>query len=82
MTTLAAHVQAIIADELGVDLDEVTRDARLGEQLGADSADRIHLTMRLEEEFGLDIPEDDAEDLLRVGQVIDYITARTGPAIA
>lgn len=82
METLEHRVRTIIADELGVDLAEVTDDARLGEQLGADSLDAIELTLRLEDEFGIEITDADAEQLVRVRQVIDYLAKRTGTAAA
>lgn len=76
--SITDQVKAIIAGELDIDIEEITDDARLGEQLGADSADAIHLTMALEEAFGIEIPDSDAEQLIRVGDVVRYITQRAG----
>jgi acyl carrier protein len=68
-------------EQLGVDREDVTRDARLGEQLGADSLDAVQLTIELEEAFGIEIPDEDAQQLIRVGHVIDYITAHAGASV-
>lgn len=73
MNTIADRVKAIIADELGVDVGEVIDEARLGEQLGADSLDAIHVTLALEDEFGIEIPDVDALELQTVGDVVRYI---------
>lgn len=78
--TIEDRVRAVIAQELAVDLAEVTSDARLGEQLGADSLDAIELTLRLEEEFAIEIPDAEAEHLVRVGDIVAYVAARAGTA--
>lgn len=78
--TIDERVRAVIAQELAVDPIDVTRDAQLGEQLGADSLDAIELTLRLEEEFAIEIPDGEAQQLISVGQVIDYVAARAGTA--
>lgn len=78
--TTAIRVKEIIAAELGVEIEEVTDDARLGEQLGADSLDALELTIALEEEFGIEIPDGEAAQLLRVGHVVAYIQAHVGTA--
>ena len=67
------RVKKIIAEELGVDEDEVTQDATFVEDLGADSLDTVELVMKLEEEFGVEIPDEAAEKILTVQQAIDYV---------
>ncbi len=63
----------IVAEQLNVDKDEVTQDASFVEDLGADSLDQVELVMRLEEEFGIEIPDEDAEKITRVKEAISYI---------
>ena len=63
----------IIAKELEVTLDQLTPDAKFIEDLGADSLDTVELVMALEEEFGIEVPDEDAEKLQSVGDVIKYI---------
>ncbi len=65
----------IVAEQLNVDKDEVTEDASFVEDLGADSLDQVELVMRLEEEFGIEIPDEDAEKITRVKEAISYIEA-------
>jgi acyl carrier protein len=67
------RVKEIIADRLGVDPEEVTPDASFVEDLGADSLDTVELVMALEEEFGVEIPDEDAEKIQKVGDAIEYI---------
>jgi acyl carrier protein len=66
-------VKKIIAEQLGVDEAEVKSDASFVEDLGADSLDIVELVMAFEEEFGIEIPEEDAEKITNVQQAIDYI---------
>jgi len=66
-------VKDIIVEQLGVNADEVTRDASFIEDLGADSLDTVELVMALEEEFQAEIPDEEAEKLKTVGDAIDYI---------
>ena len=66
-------VKKIIIDQLGVDEAEVTPEAKFIDDLGADSLDTVELVMALEEEFGHDIPDEQAEKLQTVGDVIKYI---------
>jgi acyl carrier protein len=66
-------VKAIVVDQLGVEEDEVTENASFVEDLGADSLDVVELVMALEEEFGIQIPEEDAEKIQTVGQAVQYI---------
>ena len=66
-------VRQIVADQLGVDVDEVTPEASFVDDLGADSLDTVELVMALEEEFGLEIPDEDAEKISTVDDAIKYI---------
>ena len=66
-------VKDIIVEQLGVNPDQVTPDAKFIEDLGADSLDTVELVMALEEEFGQEIPDEEAEKLQSVGDVIKYI---------
>ena len=66
-------VKSIIAEQLGVKPEEVTPEASFVDDLGADSLDTVELVMALEEEFGIEIPDDDAEKAKTVGDVISYI---------
>ena len=67
------RVRGIIAEQLGVKLEEVTDGASFIEDLGADSLDTVELVMALEEEFGIEIPDEDAEKMVTVGDAIKYI---------
>ena len=69
-------IKKIIVDQLGVDESEVTPEASFVDDLGADSLDTVELVMALEEEFGIEIPDEDAEKLLTVEDVIKYIEAK------
>ena len=66
-------VKQIIVEELGVEESEVTINARFIDDLGADSLDTVELVMRFEEEFGIEIPDEDAEKIQAVKDAIDYI---------
>ncbi len=70
---LLKKVKAIVADKLSIGEDQVTEEASFIEDLGADSLDTVELVMALEDEFSLDIPDEDAEKLTTVGKAIDYI---------
>ena len=67
-------VKEIIIYKLGVEAVKITNEAKFIDDLGADSLDTVELIMQFEEEFGIEIPDDEAEGLLSVGQAIDYIT--------
>ena len=69
------RVKDIIVEQLGVSADQVTTDAKFIEDLGADSLDTVELVMAFEEEFGIEVPADEAENLLSVGNVVTYIEA-------
>jgi acyl carrier protein len=66
-------VKEIIAEQLGVKKEEVTDEAKFIDDLGADSLDTVELVMALEEEFGIEIPDEDAEKMVTVGEAIKYI---------
>ncbi len=68
-----ARVKEIIVNELGVEAEKVTPEASFVEDLGADSLDTVELVMAFEEEFGMEIPDEDAEQLQTVGDAIKYI---------
>ena len=74
------RVRAIIAEQLGVKLEEVTDSASFVEDLGADSLDTVELVMALEEEFGIEIPDEDAEKMMKVGDAIKYIETKSASA--
>jgi acyl carrier protein len=77
MATVDERVKKIIAEQLGVEEDEVTSEASFVEDLGADSLDTVELVMALEEEFGIEIPDEDAEKILTVGKALDYINEKS-----
>jgi len=66
-------VKQIIVDQLGVNAEEVTDEASFIDDLGADSLDTVELVMALEEEFDIEIPDEDAEKITKVKEAIDYI---------
>jgi len=72
------RVEDLIAEQLGVELDQVTTEASLMDDLGADSLDLVELVMALEEEFEIEITDDEGEKLKTVGEVVDLIKAKTG----
>ena len=67
-------IKEIIIDKLGVEEGKITTDAKFIDDLGADSLDTVELIMQFEEEFSIEIPDDEAEGLLSVGQAVDYIS--------
>ncbi|HSV97041.1 MAG: acyl carrier protein [Spirochaetota bacterium] len=69
-------IRKIIVDQLGVDESEVTEDASFVDDLGADSLDTVELVMALEEEFGIEIPDEDAEKIITVGDAVKYIDSK------
>ena len=73
MSTIQDKVKTIIIDQLGVDEDQVTVDASFVDDLGADSLDQVELVMALEEEFGIEIPDENAEKITRVKEAVSYI---------
>jgi acyl carrier protein len=73
MATVFDRVKGIIVEQLGVDEAEVTVEASFVEDLGADSLDVVELVMALEEEFEIEIPDEDAEKIVKVGEAVKYI---------
>ncbi len=73
MSDVAEKVKSIIAEQLGVKVEEVVDKASFTDDLGADSLDTVELVMALEEEFGIEIPDEDAEKMATVGQAMSYI---------
>ena len=78
MEPIADRVKKIIVDQLGVEEDTVTPEASFVDDLGADSLDTVELVMALEEEFGVEIPDEDAEKITRVKEAVDYIEKHAG----
>jgi len=75
---IADKVKSIIVEQLGVDEEEVTLDASFTEDLGADSLDIVELVMAFEEEFGIEIPDEEAEKIVNVREAVDYIQNNAG----
>jgi acyl carrier protein len=73
MSTVEQQVKAIVAEQLGVKQEQVTNDASFVGDLGADSLDTVELVMALEEEFEIEIPDEDAEKIRTVQDAVDYI---------
>ena len=76
MSDIEARVKKIIAEQLGVEESQVTSEKAFVADLGADSLDTVELVMAFEEEFGVEVPDEDAEKLQNVGDVIKYIEER------
>lgn len=79
MASVEEKIKQIVVDRLGVDVDEVKPEASFVDDLGADSLDVVELVMALEEEFGLEIKDEDAEKIGTVKQAIDYIQSHSKP---
>lgn len=75
MSAIEERVKKIVAEQLGVKLEDVTNEASFVDDLGADSLDTVELVMALEEEFELEIPDEEAEKISTVQNAIDYIVA-------
>lgn len=78
MESIEERVKKIIVDQLGVDESEVTDDASFVDDLGADSLDTVELVMAFEEEFNIEIPDEDAEKITTVQDAVDYIKSNVG----
>ena len=75
MSDVAERVKKIVVEQLGVKEEEVSNESSFVDDLGADSLDTVELVMALEEEFGCEIPDEEAEKITTVQQAIDYINA-------
>ncbi len=75
MSDIAERVKKIVAEHLGVEAAQVKEDAKFIDDLGADSLDTVELVMAFEEEFGIEIPDEDAEKITRVKEAVEYIEA-------
>jgi acyl carrier protein len=75
MATIEERVKKVVEEQLSVNPDQITREASFIDDLGADSLDTVELVMALEEEFGIEIPDEEAEKITKVGEAIDYIEA-------
>ena len=73
MENIEQRVKKIVAEQLGVNEADIKNESAFVEDLGADSLDTVELVMALEEEFGIEIPDEDAEKILTVGKALDYI---------
>ena len=69
------RVKKVVEEQLSVNQDQITREASFIDDLGADSLDTVELVMALEEEFGIEIPDEEAEKITKVGEAVDYIAA-------
>jgi len=75
MAEIEEKVKSIIVDQLSVNAEQVVTDAKFIEDLGADSLDTVELVMAFEEEFGIEVPDEEAEKLQSVGDVVKYVEA-------
>ncbi len=78
MSDIETKVKEIIVEQLNVNADDVKPEAKFIDDLGADSLDQVELVMAFEEEFELDIPDEDAEKLTTVGAAVEYIQSKQG----
>ncbi len=76
MSNTLEKIKEIIIDKLGIDQNKITDDAKFIDDLGADSLDTVELIMQFEEEFEIEIPDEDAEKILSVKQALDYIESK------
>jgi acyl carrier protein len=77
MSDIESRVKEIIVNEPGVEAEKVTTEASFVEDLGADSLDTVELVMAFEEEFGVDIPDEDAEKMSTVGEAVEYLKSHS-----
>jgi len=75
LATIEERVKDIVAEQMGVDKSQITRETSFINDLGADSLDTVELVMEFEDEFDISIPDEDAEKIQTVGQAIDYVEA-------
>ncbi len=78
MSDIEARVKSVVVEQLGVEESEVTNAASFVDDLGADSLDTVELVMALEEEFGTEIPDEEAEKITTVQLAIDYVNSNKG----
>ena len=78
MEQLTTKVNTIIGDQLGVEDGSLVPEANLLDDLGADSLDVVELVMALEEEFSIEVPDEDVENIRTIGDIVQYIGARVG----
>lgn len=78
MSDIEARVKSVVVEQLGVDESEVTSTSSFIDDLGADSLDTVELVMALEEEFGTEIPDEEAEKITTVQLAVDYVNANQG----
>lgn len=76
MSATLDKVKEVVMDKLGVEDSQITEDAHFMDDLGADSLDTVELIMQLEEEFGIEIPDEDAENITTVGKAVEYIESK------
>ncbi|OXX49527.1 acyl carrier protein [Vibrio sp. V17_P4S1T151] len=76
MANLKERAIKIVVEQLGVDESEVTETAHINDDLGADSLDQVELIMALEEEFDVEIPDEDAEKLVTIGSLLSYFEGK------
>jgi len=77
MSSTLDKIKEIVMDKLGVEENQITLEANFMDDLGADSLDTVELIMQLEEEFGLEIPDEDAETITTVGAAVNYIESKS-----
>ncbi len=77
MSDVADRVRKIVVEHLGVEEEKVTENASFIDDLGADSLDTVELVMAFEEEFGIEIPDEDAEKITRVKEAVEYIESHS-----
>ncbi len=70
-------IKQILAEQLDADIEQMTMDTRIGEDLGADSLDVVEMLMAIEDDFDVEIPDEDIEGLKTIGDVVDYINKNT-----
>ena len=75
---IEAKVIEIVAEQMGADKDKITRDTNFMDDLNADSLDTVELVMEFEDEFEINIPDEDAEKIMTVGDAVKYITSKLG----
>lgn len=78
MSAVLVRLQSIVAEQLGVESEQVTREAEFIQDLNADSLDMVELVMSLEEEFGIEISDEEVENIRTVGDAVDYIEENSG----